>query len=82
MSLEVARRSFRKFSTCLWSSDCNSSLESLVTPSTRAATDRPNKPSISSIVATVSSTVSCKSPVTMVSLSNLSSLRIPATSTG
>ena len=60
MSSDIASTSLRKFSACLVWSDCNSMRDSLVTPSTSRAISGPNSRSISSSVATVSSTVSCR----------------------
>ena len=82
MSLELATRNLRKFSAWRVSVDGRASSESLVTPSTSRATSAPNRRSISSSVATVSSTVSWSSPVTIDAASSLSSERMPATSTG
>jgi hypothetical protein len=47
----MASMNLRKFSACLVSSDCSSSFESLVTPSTRSAISRPKSFSISAWVA-------------------------------
>jgi hypothetical protein len=54
----------------------------LVTPSTSRATLSPNRPAISSRVASVSSIVSCSRPVTIDAVSSFISARMPATSTG
>ena len=56
--------------------------DSLVTPSTSRATLAPNSRSISSGVATVSSIVSCRIAVAIVSSSSWRSVRMPATSIG
>ena len=59
------------------SRDCASILLSLVTPSTSRATSLPNSFSISSGVASVSSIVSWRIAVTIVSSSSLRSVRMP-----
>ena len=82
MSSDIASTSLRKFSACLVWSDCSSIRDSLVTPSTSRAISGPNTRSMSSSVATVSSTVSCSSPVTIEALSSFIWARMPATSTG
>ena len=53
-----------------------------VTPSTRVATVSPKLYFISAIGINVSSTTSCKSPATIVSVSIFISIKIFATSTG
>ena len=82
MSPDMARRNLRRFSAARSLSVCASILESLVTPSTSRATLAPKIRSISSGVATVSSTVSWRIAVAIVSSSRWSSVRIPATSIG
>ena len=82
ISWDVASNSFLKFSACPLPLDANSSLDSLVTPSTSEATSPPNRSSICPNVASVSSNVSCNKPVAMVAVSRRNSVRIPATSTG
>ena len=82
MSSDMARRNLRRFSAWRVLSDCRSRRLSLVTPSTRRAVSAPKSASISSMVASVSSTVSWSSAVTMDVLSSLRSARIPATSIG
>ncbi len=82
MSSDIASSSLRKFSACSVCEDCSSSLLSLVTPSTRRATSPPNSCESSSIVAPVSSTVSCSRPVAIEALSSFHADRMPATSTG
>ena len=72
----IERKTARSFS------DCASIFDSLVTPSTRRATLTPNNFSICSGVATVSSIVSWRMAVTIVSSSSLRSVRMPATSIG
>jgi hypothetical protein len=63
----IASRNLRRFSAARSLSVIVSILESLVTPSTSRATSGPNRRSISSTVASVSSTVSWSSAVMMVS---------------
>jgi hypothetical protein len=82
MSSLIARTSLRKFSACFSWSDWSSIRLSLVTPSTRRATSLPNLASMSSIVASVSSTVSCRSAVTIEAVSSFMPVRMPATSSG
>ena len=82
MSSLIASRNLRRFSAARSFSVSVSILESLVTPSTSRATSGPKCASISSIVASVSSTVSWSSAVTIVSWSSLRSVISPATSTG
>ena len=82
MSDDIARTSLRRFSASLVLSDCTSRRLSLVTPSTRRATLSPNRRAISSRVASVSSIVSCRRPVTIEAVSSFISARMPATSTG
>ncbi len=82
MSSDIASTSLRKFSACLVSSDCNSMRDSLVTPSTSRPISGPNRRSISSSVATVSSTVSCNRPVTIEAPSSFICASRPATSIG
>ena len=82
MSSDIASSNLRKFSACLDWSDCNWMRVSLVTPSTSRATLWPNRRSMSSKVAWVSSMVSCSRAVMIESPSSLNPVRIPATSTG
>ncbi len=82
MSSDMARTSLRKFSACFVWSDCSSMRDSLVTPSTRRPISGPNRRSISSSVATVSSTVSWRRPVMIEAPSSFICARMPATSTG
>ena len=82
MSDDIASTSLRRFSASLVLSDCISSRRRLVTPSTRRAMSSPNRPAISSRVASVSSSVSCSRPVTIEAVSSRISARMPATSTG
>ena len=81
MSLDMASRNLRRFSAARWLSLCASIFDSLVTPSTRRATFLPKCFLISSGVA-MSSIVSWRMAVTMVSSSSLKSVRMPATSIG
>ena len=82
MSSDIASRNLRRFSAARSFSLCASILLSLVTPSTSRATLPPNSRVISSGVATVSSIVSCRIAVAIVSSSSLRSVRMPATSIG
>ena len=82
ISLEVAKINFLKFSAFELKFAVFSKTEILVTPSTKSATSFPNSFLIVSYVATVSSIVSCSSPVEIVALSNFNSVRILATSIG
>jgi len=70
MSFDMARTSLRKFSACLAWSDGISMRVSLVTPSTRRATSGPKCLVMSSIVAEVSSMVSCRSAVMIEAVSS------------
>jgi len=83
MSFAIATTILRKFSAC-FSSWVFAALnwESLVTPSTRSAISSPNSPEISSRVASVSSMVSWRRPVTMEASSSFISASRPATSSG
>jgi hypothetical protein len=56
--------------------------ESLVTPSTRKATSAPNSRSMSSVVASVSSTTSCRRPAQTLAVSSLRLVMTPATLAG
>ncbi len=58
MSRAIATSIFRKFSACRSSLEAKLIFESLVTPSTRKATSCPKSRSMSSVVASVSSTTS------------------------
>ena len=82
MSSDMASRNLRRFSAARSFSVCASILDSLVTPSTSLATEGPNNREISSGVATVSSIVSCRIAVAIVSSSRRRSVRMPATSIG
>ena len=83
MSSDIASRNLRRFSAARsFSVIAPSIFDSLVTPSTRRATCAPNSFSICAGVATVSSIVSWRMPVAIVSASSLSSVRMPATSIG
>ena len=82
ISFEVARISFLKFSAFELFAACSSKIEILVTPSTKSATSWPNSFFTELYVALVSSIVSCKRPVVIVALSNLSSVKIFATAIG
>ena len=62
MSRAIATTILRKFSACRSSFEVKLICESLVTPSTSKATSPPNSRSMSSIVASVSSTTSCRKP--------------------
>ena len=77
MSSLSASRNLRRFSAARSFSDCASILLSLVTPSTSRATLAPNNFSICSGVATVSSIVSWRIAVTIVSSSSFRSVRMP-----
>ncbi len=83
MSFAIATTILRKFSAC-FSSWVFAALywDSFVTPSTRSAISGPNSSAISFFVASVSSIVSWRSPVTTDDSSSFSSARMPATSSG
>ena len=82
MSFDIARISFLKFSACDLFSENVSIFDNFVTPSTRFATSFPKYSIISSFDASVSSRVSCNSPVVIVDTSSFSEASIFATSIG
>ena len=83
ISFAMARNIFLKFSACTSTLSASyDNCSNFVTPSTSSATSAPNSCAISSSVITVSSTISCKRPATMVSLSSSSSARIMDTQSG
>ena len=82
MSADMARIILRKFSACRSSWLAKVILDSLVSPSTRTATSFPKFSSICLSVARVSSTVSCRIPVTIDAASSFMSARMLATSMG
>ncbi len=82
MSRAMATSILRKFSASFSSALLNLTWPSLVTPSTMPAMSLPNSSSISSMVASVSSTVSCRRPATTLASSSLSCARTPATASG
>ena len=82
ISFDIARNIFRKFSAWISSFDSNFMVPSLVTPSTKRAISSPKSATSCSLVYSVSSTTSCKSPPTIVASSIPISARIRATLIG
>ena len=83
MSLDIAKNILRRLRACFSSIELTSMEVSLVTPSTKSITVSPKRLRISSSVADVSSTVSCKSAAQIESSSICKSFaKIKATSTG
>ena len=82
MSRAMATSILRKFSAWRSSLDAKLILESFVTPSTRNATSCPNSRSMSSVVASVSSTTSCRRPAQTLAVSRRRSVMMPATLAG
>jgi hypothetical protein len=78
MSSDIATSSLPKFSAWAVCADWSWILLSLVTPSTSRATVSPKRSRISSSLAPVSSTVSCRSPVAIDAASSLRPARMPA----
>ena len=82
MSRAIATTILRKFSAWRSSFEVKLIFESLVTPSTSSATSTPNSFSMSSVVASVSSTTSWRSPAQTLAASSRRSAMMPATLTG
>ena len=82
MSSTIASSILRKFSACRSSLDENGIALILVTPSTTWATSGPKSSSMRSIVVSVSSTTSCRSPAAMATTSSFMSARKSATARG
>ncbi len=83
MSFAIATTILRKFSACFSSWVLPAlNFDSFVTPSTSSAISGPKSSEISSLVASVSSIVSWRRPVTMDASSRRISARMPATSSG
>ncbi len=82
MSRAIASSILRKFSACFSCRDVKLIWLILVTPSTSDAISGPKRVSISSSVASVSSTVSCRSAVATLGASSFRSVMIVATCRG
>ena len=82
MSRAIARSILRKFSACFSSREVTLSWPIFVTPSTSPAISSPKSSSSCGSVASVSSTVSWRSPVAMLGTSSRRSAMMPATCTG
>jgi len=82
MSSTIASSILRKFSAWRCSLEENGMALSLVTPSTTWAISSPNSSRIRSIVVSVSSTTSWRSPAATATVSSFMSARMAATSSG